>query len=76
MAYYNHEEDTTNETELETAFGLLLALADVDDWEQVPELSCYIIEKETDAVKLAHIKSVIIKYRQSEVYNYLNSWSN
>ena len=63
MFYYLTDEDAYLADELETAFDLLLALADVDEWEQVPELSCYIIEKETDSVKLAHIKSVIEQYR-------------
>jgi hypothetical protein len=60
---YLTDEDGYLTDELETAFDLLLALADVDDWEQVPEVSCYIIEKETDRVKLAHIKSIIAMYR-------------
>jgi hypothetical protein len=62
---YDHltDEDSYLTDELETAFDLLTALADVDDWEQVPEVSCYIIEKETDRVKLAHIKSIIAMYR-------------
>lgn len=60
--YLTNEEQCLAD-ELETAFDLLLALADVDDWEQIPEVSCYIVEKETDAVKLAHIKSIIALYR-------------
>lgn len=60
---YLTDEDSYLTDELEVAFDLLLALADVDDWEQVPELSCYIVEKETDRVKLAHVKSIISLYR-------------
>jgi hypothetical protein len=60
---YLTEESEYLTDELEAAFDLLFALADVDDWEEIPEVSCYIIEKETDRVKLAHIKSIISLYR-------------
>ena len=61
--HYLTAEDGYLTDELEVAFDLLLELADVDDWEQVPEVSCYIIEKGTDRIKLAHIKSIISLYR-------------
>ena len=48
---------------LEQAFNLLYMLADVTDWEEIPEVSCRIIEKESDSVKLNHIERVIDIYK-------------
>ena len=63
MYDYLTDESEYLTDELETAFDLLLEMADADAWEEIPEVSCYIIEKETDRVKLAHIKSIISLYR-------------